>query len=78
MPFHGTVASFTSNAPSSTAADFTATINYGDGTGEFAGTVVAAPGGFIVVGSHTFTTANPAEPVTVTITKQRLRPGHGQ
>ena len=69
VPFHGTVASFTSSDPTATAADFTATINYGDGSPQPpSGTVVAAPGGFVVVGSHTFTTANPAEPVTVTIT----------
>ena len=60
---------------SATAADFTATINYGDGSPSASGTVVAAPGGFIVVGSHTFTTANPIEPVTVTITDTR---GFGQ
>jgi hypothetical protein len=74
VPFQGTVASFTTDAPSSTAADFTATINYGDSTSA-GGTVVAAPGGFIVVGTHTFTTANPADAVTVTITDTR---GYGQ
>ncbi len=67
VPFEGTVASFSSSDDAATAADFTATINYGEGTASSAGTVLAAPGGFIVVGSHTFTTANPFEPVTVTI-----------
>ena len=68
VAFQGTVASFTSSDPAATAAEFTATINYGDSTTSAAGTVVAAPGGFIVVGSHTYTTANPATPVTVMIT----------
>jgi hypothetical protein len=69
VSFQGTVASFTSSAPAATAAEFTATINFGDSTKSAAGTVVAAPGGFIVVGSHTYTTANLARPVTVTITE---------
>ena len=68
VPFQGTVASFTSSDPAATAAEFTAAIVWGDGTASSAGTVVAAPGGFIVVGSHTYTTANSATPVLVTIT----------
>ena len=68
IPFEGTVAEFAAD-PSATVADFTASINYGDRTGTFPGTVAAAPGGFIVTGSHTFTAANPAAPVTVTITE---------
>ena len=75
VPFQGTVAAFSSSDPTATAADFTATINYGDGSPSASGTVVAAPDGFLVVGSHTFTTANPIEPVTVTITDTR---GFGQ
>jgi hypothetical protein len=67
VPFQGTVASFTSTNPMATATDFTASIDYGDGPGDSTGTVLAAPGGFIVVGSHTFTTADPAKAVTVTI-----------
>ena len=47
--FQATVASFTSSDPSATTAEFTATVNYGDGTTSSVGTVVAAPGGFIVV-----------------------------
>jgi hypothetical protein len=73
--FQGTVANFTSTAPGSTASNFTATINFGDGSASVAGTVLAAPGGFIVVGSHTYATANPTFPVTVTITDMR---GYGQ
>ena len=54
--------------PAATAANFTATINWGDGTPSTAGTVEAGPNGFIVVGAHTFTKPGPAVPVTVTIT----------
>lgn len=68
VAFTGTVATFTSADPAATASQFTATINYGDGTSSSPGTVIAAPGGFIVVGSHTYSTANPSAPVSVTIT----------
>jgi hypothetical protein len=69
--FQGTIASFTTDAPSSTTADFTAAINYGDGTLPTFGTVVQAQGGFIVVGAHTYTIANETVPITVTITDSR-------
>jgi hypothetical protein len=75
VPFTGTIAAFSSSGPTATAADFRATINYGDGSPSASCTVVAAPDGFLVVGWHTFTTANPIEPVTVTITDTR---GFGQ
>jgi hypothetical protein len=75
VPFQGTVASFTSSDSSATTADFTAAINYGDGTGSLTGTVLKAPSGFVVVGIHTFSSPNATEPVTVTITDTR---GFGQ
>jgi hypothetical protein len=65
--FNGTVATFTSTAPMPTAADFTATIDWGDGSPSTTGTILAAPTGFIVVGSHTFEAANTLVPVTVSI-----------
>jgi hypothetical protein len=68
-PFQGTVASFTTSDPSATAADFSATINYG--TGDLTGTVVPAPGGFVVVGSFNFPSPGPAVPITVTIIDKR-------
>jgi hypothetical protein len=71
VPFQGTVADFSSTDPSATTIDFAASINWGDGSNASAGTIVAAPGGFIVTGSHTFSAANPTEPVTVTITDTR-------
>ena len=68
VPFEGQVASFTTTDGVATAADFTATIDYGDGSPSSMGTIVAYGGGFVVVGSHTFTQADPAVPITVTIT----------
>ena len=48
-----TVASFTDANPDATAADFTATINWGDGTSS-AGSVAVAGDGFSVDGAHTY------------------------
>jgi hypothetical protein len=75
VPFLGTVARFTTTDNSANPGDFTATIDWGDGTANSAGTVVASPGGFVVTGAHTFTTTSPNEPVTVSITDTR---GFGQ
>jgi Bacterial Ig-like domain len=55
--FHGPVASFTDGNPTAPPSDFTATIDWGDGTPLTAGTV-SQPGGvgtaFIVSGAHTY------------------------
>jgi hypothetical protein len=60
--FTGTVATFTSQATGAAAGDFTASINWGDGTTS-TGTVVADPsGGFDVTGTHTYTTTGTADP----------------
>ena len=49
-----TVATFTDANPNATASDFTATIDWGDGTST-SGTVVAQSGGsFAVDGTHTY------------------------
>jgi hypothetical protein len=48
-----TVATFTDANPDATAADFTATIDWGDGTSS-AGTVAVDGGGFSVDGAHTY------------------------
>ena len=54
--FSGTVATFTDANPGGTVADFTATIDWGDGT-TTAGTVTGPTGGpFTVTGTHTFAT----------------------
>ena len=51
--FSGPVFTFTDANPAATAADFTATITWGDGTSS-PGTVVAGSGGFAVLGGHTY------------------------
>jgi hypothetical protein len=69
-PFNGTVATFTDGDPSATAADFTATVTWGDGAVD---TITSAGGGitesggtFAVNGSHTYTQAG-TYPFTVSI-----------
>lgn len=52
--FSGGVAAFTATSPTASASDFTATIDWGDGT-TTAGTVTAGgAGGFLVSGSHQY------------------------
>ncbi len=57
QPFTGTVATFTTAIAGAQAGDFTAMIDWGDGTSS-AGTVVPDPSGsgFDVTGTHTYTT----------------------
>ena len=58
-------------APQAFAGQFTASINWGDGTASSTGVVSADGAGFDVTGSHTYnfaTTSTVTEPVTVTIT----------
>ncbi len=53
-----TVATFTHAKPAGAVSDYTATINWGDGSSSAAGTVgAAAGGGFEVTGSHTYAAA---------------------
>ncbi len=52
--FTGTVATFTDADPESVASDFTATIDWGDGTATTGTIGSAAGGGFTVTGSHTY------------------------
>ncbi len=62
-----TVATFTDADPAGTASDYTATINWGDGTTS-AGTITSvAGGGFAVTGSHTYANGG-AYPTSVAIT----------
>jgi probable HAF family extracellular repeat protein len=61
------VATFTDGDPNATLADFTATINWGDGSPAGTGTIVALQGGgFAVEGTHTYAAAGPFQ-VTATI-----------
>jgi hypothetical protein len=53
--FNGAVATFVDGTPTATTANFTASINWGDGA-KSAGTVTGPTGGpFTVSGSHTYT-----------------------
>lgn len=59
------VATFIDFDATKTAASFTATINWGDGTATSAGTITTGVGGFNVTGTHTY-----VAPGTFTITTQ--------
>jgi hypothetical protein len=64
-PFSGKVASFTDATPGRSPSNFTATINWGDGSSS-AGTIAGSGSAFAVNGSHTY--ANPATyPTTIAI-----------
>src|SRR6185312_7819540 len=78
IPTTTTVATFTDAAPGAAAGDFTATIDWGDGTSSAAGSVSGGSGTFTVAGGHTyahsgsfsvtvsvFETATPSSPATV-------------
>jgi len=63
--FSGPVATFTDANPGGTVSQYSATINWGDGTTS-AGTVTAGAGNFVVNGSHTYVSPG-AYQTTVTI-----------
>jgi hypothetical protein len=65
--FSGTVATFTDPDLTATAAEYSATINWGDGTPTSAGVITGANGSFTVTGSHMYAEEG-KYPVTVTIT----------
>src|SRR5436190_944901 len=52
--FNGVVASFKDDNPLSQAADFSSTIDWGDGTPVITGTIAGANGQFTVSGAHTY------------------------
>ena len=66
--FTGTVATFIDPMATDTAAEFTATINWGDGSTSTTGTVSGSNGAFTVAGSHTYS-GDGADLVSVTITQ---------
>jgi hypothetical protein len=69
LAFSGTVASFTDADPGGTAGDFTATIDWGDGSTPTTGTIAPLGTGFVVSGSHTYAEEG-TYPVTVVIVDQ--------
>ena len=58
-PVAAVVATFGDADPNGTASDYTATIDWGDGSAASAGTVAASGGGFSVSGSHSYATLGP-------------------
>jgi hypothetical protein len=66
MPFSGAVATFTDVNPSSTVSDFTATIDWGDGSGATLGIVTLAAGVFSVSALHVYAEEG-SYAITVTI-----------
>ena len=68
LPFSAPIAYIVENLglPAEPAGNFTATINWGDGTKPTAGTVAAIPGGDWVVGKHTYASSGPYM-ITVTV-----------
>jgi hypothetical protein len=69
--YSAVVAAFTDSSSLAVPGEFTAMINWGDGTASSVGTIAVSGGGYSVTGSHTYNLANTvaiSEPVTVTIT----------
>jgi hypothetical protein len=69
IAFSGVVASFTDADPAGTVGEYSATINWGDGSTPTAGTIGQAAGGFTVSRSHTYAEEG-SDPITVTILDQ--------
>ena len=66
VAFNGAVATFTDANPNGAVSDFSATIDWGDGT-KSAGSIATNPsGGFVVNGTHTYATASNLK-TTITI-----------
>jgi hypothetical protein len=66
-PFTGTVATFTDPDRAATPSDYSATIDWGDGSPLDTGVVTGGSGSFSVSGTHTYT-EEATDAVTVTIT----------
>ncbi len=72
--FNGGVATFTDDNPGATPADFTATIDWGDGSPTTAGTIGSSSAAFVVIGQHTYADEGA---FTVTVTISDVSPGTG-
>jgi hypothetical protein len=62
---NGPLATFTDSVPNTTASDYTATVNWGDGSAASPGAITSNGNGFTVSGSHTY---NNAGSYTITVT----------
>jgi streptogramin lyase len=67
QPFVGTVATFTDRDPTAAPGNFTATIDWGDGTTSSGEVLEDASGKFYVSGSHTYVEEGTTTPIVVTI-----------
>jgi IPTL-CTERM motif len=72
--FHDAVATFEDDNPAATPADFTATIDWGDGSPTTAGTIGMSSGAFVVIGQHTY---GDEGAFTATVTISDVPPGTG-
>ncbi len=66
--FSGPVATFFSSDTTTLASQYTATVDWGDGTPATAGVVSGGSGSFTVTGTHTYAEENDANQATITIT----------
>ena len=72
--FNGAVATFEDDNAAATPGDFTASIDWGDGTSPTAGTIFASSAAFTVIGQHTY---GDEGTFTATVTISDLAPGTG-
>jgi hypothetical protein len=72
--FNGAVATFEDDNSAATPADFTATIDWGDGSPTTPGTIGASSAAFTVLGQHTYADEGT---FTVTVTISDVSPGTG-
>jgi hypothetical protein len=72
--FNGAVATFEDDNASATPADFTATIDWGDGSPTSPGTIASSSAAFTVIGQHTY---GDEGSFTVTVTIADVSPGTG-
>jgi hypothetical protein len=72
--FNGAVATFEDDNPAATPADFTATIDWGDGSSPTAGTIGSSSAAFTVLGQHTYADEGS---FTATVTIADVSPGTG-
>jgi hypothetical protein len=72
--FNGAVATFEDDNAAATPADFTASIDWGDGTSPTAGAIGSSSAAFVVTGQHTYADEGS---FTVTVTISDVSPGTG-